>query len=643
MKDPDRSMTGPRQEASASAATATLPCARLRLLATSDLHMHLGGHDYHADRPDPSVGLTRVASLIAAARAEAMAEGAAVLLLDNGDALQGTPLGDMAAVRSGGPHLMMRAFRHLGYDALGLGNHDFNFGLEALDRILADAPCTVLSSNLRAVAPSTLGRVAGFAILERTARVGMAQHSLRIGVLSFLPPQTLQWDSHLLAGRIEIADIVASARTWVPRLRRQGCDMIVALAHSGLGPATDQSGENAAIPLAGVDGIDAVIAGHTHLLLPGTDHAGLAHVDACAGSIHGKPAAMPGAAGSHLAVLDLDLAPAADGRWRVARARCELRPISRRRPDGTAEALVPEDPDLVRLIAPDHAATRDEMARPVGHSTRTLHSYFAFVAPDRSLALVAAAQAAALRPHLVGTEAADLPLLSAASPPKTGGRAGPLHYTDVPSGPVSRRHVADLCGFPNRLRAVIVTGAQVLDWLDRAASLFARIAPGSHAAKLVDRSMPGYDFDVLHGLEYRIELATPPRFTADGTVIANRASRIRDLRHDGRPLHPEQRFVVALNSYRASGGGRVAALADAVPVPLPPIAIRDAVTACLAGSLAPDPLELATPWRFAPMPGTTVTALTGPGAVAHLGDLAGRGIVAEGLDKQGFLRLIVPL
>lgn len=640
MTHPDRSAAG-----LSIRAVATGPVkARLRLLATSDLHMHLASHDYYADRPDPSVGLTRTASLIAVARAEAEAEGTCTLLLDNGDALQGTPLGDLAADRGNRPHPMMRAFARLRYDAIGLGNHDFNFGVPALGAALADAPCAVLSSNLQVPTPGPLDRVAPFVTFDRSLGTDATQRPLRIGVLSFLPPQTLQWDAHLLAGRIAIADILASARHWVPELRRRGCDLIVALAHSGIGPAEARDGaENAVVPLAAMDGIDVIIAGHTHLLLPGPDHAGLRHVDAQAGRVHGKPVAMPGAAGSHLAVIDLDLAFDADGRWRVAETRQDLRPISRRRPDGSAEPLVREDPGLSALIAAEHVATRVEMARPVGRSDLPLHSYFAHLAPDRSLALVAAAQAAALRLILAGTRAGDLPLLSAVSPSRSGGRAGPLHYTDVPAGPLSRRHVADLCVYPNQLRAVIVSGAQVLGWLDRAASLFCCIAPGSHGAVLTDPAMPGFNFDVLYGLEYRIDLAVPPMFAAEGGQRPDRGSRICDARHAGEPLDPEQRFVVALSSYRASGGGGVAALAGAEPVSLPPVSIRDAVTSYLAGDLPPDPLAGVAPWRFAPMPGASVTALTGPGAVAHLDDLAGRGIIIAGHDADGFLRLTVPL
>ncbi|MFV0513626.1 MAG: bifunctional 2',3'-cyclic-nucleotide 2'-phosphodiesterase/3'-nucleotidase [Jhaorihella sp.] len=638
MSYPDRPAAGTSTDPAQAAPDGL---ARLRLLATTDLHMQLAGHDYYADRPDPTGGLTRVASLIAAARAEARGMGATVLLLDNGDAMQGTPMGDVITTRSPHADVLMRAFGYLRYDALGLGNHDFSFGLEALEAVLAGAPCPVLSSNLDRTTPETLRRVAPFAVLDRTVRAGHRDHALRIGVLSLLPPQTVEWDAHLLKGRLAVSDILDTARRHVPVLRRLGCQLIVALAHSGIGASEAAHGmENAVIPLAAVDGIDAIVAGHTHLLLPGPMRDAPAHVDPDTGTVHGKPVVMAGSAGTHLGVIDLDLAADTDGRWRVAGARCALRPVARRRPDGRPESLAAHDPRLSRLVAPAHAATRAEMARPVGRTERPLHSYFSLFAPDRALALVAAAQAAALRPHLAGTDAEALPLLSAAAPGRFGGRAGPQNYTDVPAGPVSRRHLADLCVFDNQLRALIVTGAMLRDWLEVSAGQFHTIAPGSRGAALVDAAMPGHDFDVLHGVEYRIDLSVPARFGPEGSRRAGSGSRIRELRHDGRPVTPDQRFVVALNSYRANGGGRALPLARATPVAVPPLSIRDAVAQWLAGHAAPDPLTAtAAPWAFAPMPGTHVKALTGPGALAHVDELAGFGCEPDGIDENGFLRL----
>ena len=619
--------------------------ARVRLMATTDLHMHLTSYDYFAGRPDPTVGLTRTAVLIARARAEARKTGALTLLFDNGDGLQGTPLADLVSEQPGRRHPLMRAFDHLKYDAIGLGNHDFNFGLKLLDSVLRQAPCPVLSSNMRRLCDPEAAGFAPFAILDRMVRADGADWPIRIGVLSFLPPQTAEWDAHLLEGEIEVDDILASARRWLPELRAAGCDIVVALAHSGLDDGAVVPGmENMAIPLAALDGIDAVVAGHTHLLLPGQPHDGLAGVDARRGLVHGTPVVMAGANGAHLGLIDLDLVAGADGRWMVARSASSLRPILRRSGDGRALPLIPEDQDLSTLLSEDHSDTLAMMGRPVGHSDVALHSYFTFFAHDNALALLAAAQSAAVRPHLAGGAADGLPLLSAAAPGKFGARAGPESFTDVPAGPLSLRHIADLHAFPNQLCAAILTGAEVLDWLEHSAGLFNAIKPGTTDQWLLDTAMPGHDFDVMFGLTYRIDLSAPPRYHPDGRLRDAGAGRIRDACWNGAPVAPDARFAVALNSYRASAASRVAALRRARPVPLPPIPIREALKAhvALPAGLG-RPARPACPWRFAPMPGTRVRLRSGPGARAHLHELDGRGVRAGPVDRDGFLILDIPL
>lgn len=615
----------------------------LRILTTTDLHMHLTSHNYYADCTDPTVGLTRTATLIHAARAEAVKDNITTILMDNGDGLQGTPMGEVASDNQDQPHPLMRSFAHLRYDAIGLGNHDFNFGLETLDLILAQAPCPVVCSNLRRL--GEMDQTQPFTILERTVQVDGSELPIRIGVVSFLPPQTVQWDANLLKGRIEVDDILVAARRHVKLLHRDGCDLIIALAHTGLGAIEAQNGlENAAIPLAAIDGIDVVIAGHTHLHFPGPDHHGLEYVNGETATVHGKPAIMAGSAGTHLGVIDLELHRSSSGNWQIVGHHCELRSIARIHSNGKSVSLVGEDEKLAAALASHHHATQTHMCQHVGFNNQPRHSYFSFFAPDQALSLVAAAQAAALRPMLAGTEIADLPLLSAVAPSKFGGRAGPSYYTDVPTGPLSLRHLADLYVFPNTLQAVVITGAQLLDWLEVTASLFHQITPGSEGQFLVDTTMAGHNFDVLHGMEYDIDLSVPARFWPDGTLRNANAQRVVSPKCRGKGVNAKQKFIVALNNYRAAGGGNVAALNRAHSVLVPPLSIRDALRAYVSDAEQNDPLsDVSAPWKFVPMPGTFVTAVTGPGARVHMSEVEGRDVVETGMNTDGFLTLRVAL
>ncbi len=599
--------------------------------------MNLNGFDYYTDTHEPTIGFARTANLIRAARREAEAKGALVLLVDNGDFLQGTPVGEWAVEPANAPHILMRAFADLGYDAIGLGNHDFGFGLNVLDRVIADAPCPVICSNARRQDgdPTWLSSV----VLHRIAQ-GV---SLKIGVLSVLPPQTAKWEAHRLHGKVVMDDILVSAHEQVRSLQAQGCDLIIALAHTGLGSLEAAPGlENAVIPLAAIDGIDVLIAGHAHLTLPGKAHEGFRHVDADKGLVHGKPVVMPGSAGSFLGVIDLTLQQDEGGTWSVVDRCAALQPVCSPDPDGRAEPVV-EDPEVLRLFAKGHSETRKRAAQPVGETKQHLHSYFSFCVQDRGLRLAGAAQAAAVRQYLPGTSHAALPVLTAISPLKFGGRAGPRFFTDVPAGQLCLRHVTDLYVFPNELQAVAVTGNQICDWLEMSAGVFNQAVPGTDT-DLVDRDRAGHNFDIILGLTYQIDLSHPARFDADGRLTDPTHRRVHDIRINGTAVAPDQRFIVALNNYRAGGGGHFPFVGQAEPVPIPALPVQRILQDYLSGLLPKDPLEQAPhPFRFAPVPGARAILRTGPNARHHLAELQQYAPETLGEDDEGFLRIALTL
>ena len=583
----------------------------LRILATSDLHMTLRGFDHYADAPCDGIGLTRVATLIRAARDEA---GGTVVLLDNGDSLQGTPL-DAPALSAPGGHPFLRCLSDLGFDAVGLGNHDFNFGLDALGRVIAEAPCPVLCANAARTDGGEFGARPGV-IVTRDTGAGR----LRVGVLSVLPAQTAMWDAVILQGALAVADMVPAAEATAAALRAEGADVVVALAHTGLGEDGFVPGqENALRALAALPGIDAVVGGHTHLLMP--DPAAPGDSAEGAGRIAGRPVAMPGSAGSHLAVIDLSLVRDGGG-WLVTAGHSHLR----------ATQGVAEDARLSAITEDLHATTRATLARPVGQAPVAMHTQFCFVAPSAALSVVAAAQL-----HAVQGLTGGLPVLSAVAPGKMGGRGGPANYTDVPPGEVRERHLADLCVYPNKMALVEIDGAGLADWLEMAVSLYRRVLPGSGAQPLIDPAWSGHGFDVIHGLSYAIDLSRPARFDPDGHLADPAARRIADLRHAGRPVSPADRFVVATNTYRANGGGHVRTLEGRPRHPAPDQTLREALGRYLAEGRFPE-APLAPVFRFAPLSGARLELDCGPGAVAHLDELSGRAATLSP-GAGGFLRL----
>lgn len=621
--------------------------AHLRIMETTDLHVHVFPYDYYADKPVDTVGLSRTAALIEQVRAEAGNS----LLLDNGDLIQGNPMGDYVAyergVEGGLMHPIVEAMNVLGFDASTLGNHEFNYGIDFLLDSIDGARFPFVSANVVTREGATPDQdetlVPAYVILDRTVTDGSgASLPIRIGVIGFAPPQIMEWDRKHLEGRVTARDIVAAAQAWVPRMREEGAQLVIALSHSGIGAAEHTPGmENAAIPLAGVEGIDVVLTGHQHLVFPGEDFAETPGVDSEAGTINGKPGVMAGFWGSHMGLVDLLLERDGQG-WRVASHTVEARPIYLRGEDNAVTPTVEDVPEVLAAVQDDHDATLDYVRRAVGRTDAPLHSYFALVADDPSVQIVSIAQAWYIGQMMQGTENEGLPILSAAAPFKAGGRGGPDYYTDVPVGDVAIRNVADLYLYPNTVRAVRITGSQVKDWLERSAGMFNQITPGGQDQVLLNPDFPSYNFDVMDGVTYRIDLSQPARFDRDGAVVNPEANRIVDLAYDGRPVDPAEEFIVATNNYRAEGGGSFPGADGSTVVFEAPDTNRDVIVRYIVEQGTINPAADGN-WGFVPMEGTTVLFDTGPKAADYLDAVPGLTIEPAGDGPDGFARFRIAL
>ncbi|MBO0903908.1 bifunctional 2',3'-cyclic-nucleotide 2'-phosphodiesterase/3'-nucleotidase [Jiella sonneratiae] len=616
--------------------------AHLRLMETTDIHVNVYPYDYYADKPSDTVGLARTASIVAAIRAEAKN----ALLFDNGDFLQGNPMGDYVAyergMKEGDVHPVIAAMNVLDYEAGTLGNHEFNYGLPFMEKVIAGANFPYCCANLvkgeRAASPlDDQFFVPPYLVLDKTVVFGDGSTKpIRIGVIGFVPPQIMTWDQQNLQGKAETRGIVEAAEAWVPKLRAEGVDLVLALSHSGIAGNDPKDGrpENASLDLAGVDGIDVIFTGHQHLTFPGDkDFQDIAGADPKKGTLNGKPAVMAGFWGSHLGLVDLLLEH--DGKaFRIADFSTELRPIYER-VEKKVEPLVKSDAPVLDAAKKDHEATLDYVRTPVGKTSAPLFSYFALVADDPSVQIVNQAQTWYMREILKPTEFATLPLLSAAAPFKAGGRGGPDYYTDVAAGPIAIKNVADLYLYPNTVRAVKITGATVKEWLEMSAGMFRQVEAGKADQPLLADDFPSYNFDVIDGVTYMIDVTKPARYSPDGKRTDENAERIVELKFAGRPIDPDQEFIVATNNYRASGGGNFPGISDDRIVYVAPDANRDVIVRFIHDQGTINPSADAN-WRFAPAEATSAIFETSPKAERFASAVKGVRIEPTGRQENGF-------
>jgi 2',3'-cyclic-nucleotide 2'-phosphodiesterase / 3'-nucleotidase len=545
--------------------------AQLALLETTDLHTNVLSYDYFRLTEDKSIGVERVATLIT----EARDEFANTLLFDNGDTIQGTALSDYQAqvkpLSCDQVLAMYKVMNELKFDAGGIGNHEFNYGLSFLSQVtgnrfnvnlapaekpLPTRPCAgpnfplVLANVLSVKDRQPL--FIPYVILERTIKATAADGKtvtapLKVGVIGFTPPKILDWDKRWLNGVVYTDGIKELAEKYVPEMRAKGADLVVAISHGGLDAAPyTPSMENANWHLALVPGIDAMLIGHSHQLFPNaastSTQFNLPGVDKVKGLVNDVPTVMANFWGKSLGVIQLSLV-AKDGQWSVDKTKTAVEARSIQRAD---KSFVDVLPSIAASIQAEHAATIAYVKTPIGRSDFAMTSYFADVGDSSAIQVVNAAQADYVANYVKANlpQYAALPVLSTASPFKTG-FAGGADFTDVAAGDIAINNAADLYLFPNTLYAVKVTGAGLKDWLEAASRRFRHIDPTLTTEQSLTSTAPGYTFDMITSADvsYEIDVTQP------------NGSRIKNFNYKGAPVSPSAEFIVATNNYRANGGG----------------------------------------------------------------------------------------
>ena len=481
---------------------------RLTLLHTSDLHGSvLPWDDFQNQSSDGS--LAQVSTLVRQIREEVAHP---VLVFDSGDTIQGTPFEQFPHVRWSEPSPTIAAMNLIGYDAMAVGNHEFNFGLDVLRRAEGQADFPFLSAN-------TINKADGQPAFP--ANMVIETGDLRVGVVGLVTPNIPGWERPEHYRGLVFDPMDEIAREQVRLLREdQGCDLVILLAHTGFEKGLDDDSpsgtefEDFASRLSEVPGVDLILTGHTHKDIPPR-------------GLNDAIVSQPWARARMLTRIDLEL-ERKNNKWRIASW------------DGLNLPLksVSPDPEIQQQMAGLHQRVVAALEGPVGRVSDPVSVAGCRLGDCAALDLI----------HQVQLEAsgADVSLASLLTE----------RTPDLPAGAVTWRWIYSFYVYPNTLVKVAVTGAEIRDILEHAARYYSGLEcdPSGGCTLLTDASVPHYNVDTMAGLSYRVDPTQPV------------GRRVRNLRIRGRAVDLHQRFTLVCNNYRAAGGGGYPHLAEADPV-----------------------------------------------------------------------------
>ncbi|MEV0459289.1 bifunctional metallophosphatase/5'-nucleotidase [Catellatospora methionotrophica] len=503
----------------------------LTVLGTSDTHGNVFNWDYYRDKEyDDSahndVGVAKVATLVNQIRAER--KGKATLVLDAGDTIQGTPLATFYAKQepitsTGQRHPMARAMNVIDYDAITLGNHEFNYGLPLLDLWIRQLGFPALAAN---AVKARSGKPAFTPYVIKKVSLGHGAPSLRVGILGLTNPGVAIWDKANVEGRLRFEDMIATAAKYVPIMRDRGADIVLISAHGGDNGVSSYGdllpNENPTALIAQqVPGIDAILFGHAHNEVV---------EKFVANTTTGEQVLLsePSKWGQRVTRMDFTLTRDR-GRWQVTAKHATMLNTN----------TVVEDPKVVAAVKAQHDKTVAYINQVVATSVVELSAEQSRYVDTPILDFINKVQTDTVAAAMTGTPQAGLPVLSIAAP---------FSRTALfPAGDVKIKDVAGLYIYDNTLEAVVMSGAEVRAYLEYSAKYFRTLAPGAPVdpAAISDPAVPDYNYDTFSGVDYDLDISKPV------------GQRVTALHHAGTttPVADTDQFVVAVNNYRRSGGG----------------------------------------------------------------------------------------
>ncbi|MEU8985373.1 5'-nucleotidase C-terminal domain-containing protein [Streptomyces sp. NPDC048558] len=547
----------------------------LTVMGTTDLHGNIFNWDYfkdaeYSDAKGNAKGLSRVSTLVNQVRDEKGRRN--TLLIDAGDTIQGTPLTyyyakvDPITAKGGPVHPMAAAMNAIGYDAVALGNHEFNYGIETLRKFEDQCHFPLLGAN--ALDAKTLKPAFPPYFIKKFHVPGAP--SVKVAVLGLTNPGIAIWDKAYVEGKMVFPGLEEQAAKWVPKLRSMGADVVVVSAHSGSSGTSSYGDQlpyienSAALVAQQVPGIDAILVGHAH-----TEIAELLVTNEKTGKT--VVLSEPLCYAQRLTLFDFELV-LDKGCWKVESVKATVRDSK----------TVADDPKITKLLKDDHDIVVEYVNQVVGTATEKLTTVDARYKDAPIIDLITKVQEDVVKAALAGTEHASLPVISQASPFS--------RTSEIPAGDVTIRDLSSLYVYDNTLVAKLMTGAQVKAYLEYSAEYFVQTA--ADAAVDVDKltnagNRPDYNYDYVSGLSYEIDVAQAA------------GSRIKNLAYNGAALDDAQKFVFAVNNYRANGGGAFPHVASAQELWSESTEIRTRIAEWVTAKGVLDPKDFASvDWKL---------------------------------------------
>lgn len=425
---------------------------KLQVLGTTDMHGHVLPQDTYSLQPE-NLGWAKLATLIR----QAKAQNPNTVLIDSGDTIEGEPINYVRTrLRPDLAEPSIAVMNALGYSAMAIGNHDFNWGLDVLRGVEKQARFPFLSAN-------TINAKGGKGAFTPWTKVNVG--GATVIIVGFTTPGIPRWEEPENYAGLAFQDIVESAKILISRLReKEKADVIIVTMHSGLGTLPGQAGdENCALRLADqVAGIDLILTGHTHEPIS-IQHKGVPILQAAA---HGRA----------LAIADLTLKKA-QGRWHVVASLGRL-------VQPTVET--PQDAQVLELTAALRAATETYLDTAATNLLTDLDGRWCRL-EDTPLAQLL---------HTVQHQA-------------TGAQLSAVNWTSarifIPSGATSIRQFYCLQPYENQVARIRINGKQLRAYLEFSAKAY----NFSHEPELFNKAVPFYDVDQIDGCAYALDVSQP--------------------------------------------------------------------------------------------------------------------------------------